>query len=262
MTDKEREKMKKLIFLMAAILTYMPAAFAQIGNLSSDLVYTPVTPCRVLDTRSSQGGTGPIAAGGTKNFVIWGQSTYASQGGAATNCGITAGNNVAAVAMNVTVVTPAAGGFVTAYPFSALPPNAATVNFQAGDIARGNFTIAKVDQTNTLHLSIYSTSNADVVGDVVGYYSRPVATALECVSAHDNTSTVPANSAGQFITAPFCAAGYTKTMTACSNYNSLIFRRVETVPANIGHSICYYDNPASVVQNVYITSTCCRISGR
>jgi hypothetical protein len=160
------------------------------------------------------------------------------------------------------VVLPATAGFITAYPTGAPLPVAATVNFNAGDV-KGNFAIVKVQQTGAApSLNVYSISTVDVVGDVVGYYSKPVATALECIAAHDNTSLVPPNSGGQFITAPFCPAGYTKTMTACSNYNSLIFRRVETPPAAISQSICYYDNPASVAQSVYITSTCCRVPGR
>ena len=189
-----------------SIFAFSTGASAQLGSLSTDLVYTPITPCRVLDTRPSQGGTGPIAAGGIKNFQIWGATSYAFQGGAATNCGITAGADVAAVAMNVTVVTPSAGGFVTAYPFGAPLPLAATVNFQAGDIARGDFTIAKVAQTGTSHLSIYASSNADVVGDVVGYYSRPVATALQCVDVFSAPTLLPPGTAAP-IYSPQCPAG-------------------------------------------------------
>ena len=179
--------MKKLFVVLAAMLTFTSTAFAQLGSLASDLVYTPVTPCRIFDTRISQGGTGPIAAEGTKNFVIWGVSSYASQGGAASNCGITAGSSTAAVAVNFTVVTPATPGFITAFPFGTTRPTAATVNFNAGDV-RGNFSIAKNTQGSSLDLSIFSTSNVDVVGDVVGYYSKPVTTALSCT-----TLTAPIN---------------------------------------------------------------------
>ena len=64
--------MKKLILTIAALVTISTSSFAQLGSADKDLVYTPVTPCRVLDTRTSQGGTGAIAAGGTKHFKIWG----------------------------------------------------------------------------------------------------------------------------------------------------------------------------------------------
>ena len=40
-----------------------PAAYA-------DLVFTAVTPCRILDSRASQGGTGPWPAGSTNSIKI------------------------------------------------------------------------------------------------------------------------------------------------------------------------------------------------
>ena len=43
--------MKKLFIVLAAMLTFTSTAFAQLGSLASDLVYTPVTPCRIFDTR-------------------------------------------------------------------------------------------------------------------------------------------------------------------------------------------------------------------
>ena len=126
--------MKFFFVVLAATLTFTSTAFAQIGSVASDLVYTPVTPCRIFDTRTSAGGTGPIPAAGTKNFMILGQASYASQGGAASNCGITASINTAAVAVNFTVVSPATPGYITAYPFGTTKPTAATVNFNAGDV--------------------------------------------------------------------------------------------------------------------------------
>ena len=53
-----------------------------IGDADVDLVYVPVTPCRVLDTRLA-GGT--IPAGGTRNFDIAAATDYTAQGGSATD---------------------------------------------------------------------------------------------------------------------------------------------------------------------------------
>jgi hypothetical protein len=255
----EGADMKKLFILLAAMLTFTSTAFAEIGSLAADLVYTPITPCRVLDTRPSQGGTGPIAAAGTKTFQIWGAASYAPQGGSPTNCGITAGSNVAAVAMNVTVVTPAAGGFITAYPFGAALPTAATVNFQAGDIARGNFTLAKVAQTGTSHLSIFSTSNADVVGDVVGFYSMPVATALQCTTVTE-TQSVPASFNSFINTATSCPSGYSITGPWCNagGTNDVYL----TGSGAAATSFCSWRSFSGVAQNVTQGMRCCRIPGR
>ena len=257
--------MKKIVFILASLLTFTSTAFAQLGQLATDLVYTPVTPCRLFDTRPSQGGTGPIAAAGTKHFRIWGQSSYAVQGGSPTNCGITASSSTAAVALNVTVVTPAAGGFVTAFPFGAALPTAATVNFQAGDIARGNFTIAKVDQSGAAatDLSVYSSSLADVVGDVVGYFSRPISTgSLECVDTAANSSAMTSGPiAGLYystVAAPACAAGYVVTALYCNVDNIRGSANPWSAPNT---STCVGNSPTNT-ENVRAWQRCCRIPGR
>jgi hypothetical protein len=258
---KLRSTMKKLILAFAAFLTASTSTFAQLGSADKDLVYTPVTPCRVLDTRTSQGGTGAIAADGTKHFKIWGQNSYSAQGGKNSDCGITAGSNVAAVAMNFTVVTPAAGGFITAYPFGGVLPVAATVNFQVGDIARGDFTIAKVAQTGTAatdHLSIFSTSLADVVGDVVGYYSRPLsAGSLECTDGLIASATVGPGLIAS-ATAPACAASHTATATNCSTSSGVI------VLYYSGWGSCSARNTTTgtLTGTVYSGYRCCKIPGR
>ena len=82
----------------------LPSASAAV-NTGSRAVFVPMVPCRLFDTRISQGGSGPIAAGGTKNFdTTRPGSNFATQGGAAaSDCNLPAG--VAAVAFSVTTLT-------------------------------------------------------------------------------------------------------------------------------------------------------------
>ena len=254
--------MKKLIVLFAAMVTFVTSSFAQLGSATSDLVYTPVTPCRVFDTRPSQGGSGPIAAAGTKDFTIWGVSSYAGQGGSSSNCGITAGINTAAVALNVTVVTPAAGGFVAAYPFGTARPTSATVNFQTGDIARGNFTIAKVSQSvSTQDLTVYSTSNADVVGDVVGYYAMPVKASLSCsYTPTYETVSLPAGTTTYTYTTSICPANSIAVSSYCFNNNN---PNVYLTGSGVNNGAwCGWRNLNGAAVNVLQNSFCCSMPGR
>jgi hypothetical protein len=55
-----------------------------LGDSQADLVYTPVTPCRIIDTRIVGG---VIAAGTTTSFLVTG-TDLSSQGGSATGCGV------------------------------------------------------------------------------------------------------------------------------------------------------------------------------
>ena len=251
--------MKKLILLSAAMLTLASTAFAQFGySTTSDAVFTPVAPCRLFDTRPSQGGTGPIAAAGTKVFAVWGQTTYTAQGGAATNCGLDAAANTEAIAMNFTVVTPAAGGFITAYPFGGALPVAATVNFQAGDIARGDFTIAKVTQTGTSHLSIYSTSNADVVGDVVGYFARPKASNLSCTNPPESTLVV---APGVLASLPIPACPATNSYSSIGGYCFTDGAEMQSYTGSQGGE-CKMKNLGSVSATMTAGRRCCGVAGR
>lgn len=54
--------------------TVLPNA---LGDVADDLVYTPVAPCRIVDTRS---GGGALGANTTRNFDVDG-TTFTSQGG-------------------------------------------------------------------------------------------------------------------------------------------------------------------------------------
>ena len=135
--------------------------------------------CRLVDTRTAtntnQTGIAanlPIAANTVRSYWGW-ASTYTTQGGANTTCGMLQSADVAAIAVNFTVVSPTTAGYITAFPFAAPQPVAATVNFNAADV-RGNFAVVKLNQAGaTYDFSIYSTSTTHLVVDVVGYYARP-----------------------------------------------------------------------------------------
>jgi hypothetical protein len=247
--------MKKLIVSVIGLLAFATSALAQIGSIDKDLVYTPVTPCRVLDTRPSQGGSGPISAGGTGSYYAAGLASYASYGGSATNCGLSIGtNNIAAVAVNFTVVTPASAGYITVYPYAGTQPTASTLNFTAGAIL-ANSAIVKVSQNGLTAMSIFSTATTDVIADVVGYYSRPVsAGSFECVDVAGAGVVVAANGYS-FIQPAVCAAGFTSV-----GVNFAAGSRV--VKADSGRDYLYVLNLNSIPQTVTPYTNCCRIPGR
>src|SRR5258706_3819739 len=87
-----------------------------LGDSQADLVYTPVTPCRIIDTRLAGG---PIAGGTTRSFRVTG-TDLSAQGGSATGCGIPSGPATAAVINFVAVKTPAARALSISPP---VPPN-------------------------------------------------------------------------------------------------------------------------------------------
>jgi hypothetical protein len=168
-------------------------SYMALGTFSFDLVYTPVTPCRIMDTRNSTAGI--MTAGSQRGFFGW-NGTYASQGGSASNCGLPFSYNNAALVVNFTVVSPATGGYITAFPGDAATvPLAATVNFNAGDV-KGNNAVLKLNQTGTgVDFGIYTTSATHIVADVVGYYAKvkpavSLGASFQFVGSNDSTQCV------------------------------------------------------------------------
>jgi hypothetical protein len=229
-----------------------------LGDVASDLVFVPVTPCRIIDTRVVGG---PIPADGTRNFDITEVTDFSFQGGAANNCNIGAAGSFAAAVINFTVVTPSIAGFVTAYPFGATRPLAATVNYVAGDI-RGNLAVVRLDQGDDAEeLSVYSFAQTHLVADIVGYYIEPQATALDCIEQVSTEVTVAANG---FTTATSasCPTGYSVTGGGCS-MSDFGGRVVTTRSFPIaGNHFCAFANQSAgaLLGTAYVN--CCRTPGR
>lgn len=181
-----------------------------LGNIyassGSDLVFVPITPCRVIDTR----GGSPIPAGSTLSFTIAG------------SCGIPFGP-ATAVAMNLVAVAVFGSGDLRMTPYGTAMPLASVLNYNNGDnIANG--IDAKICNPATTTCTFDITYQADyspthLVVDVYGYYERlpPAGRAAAVVLrtpsvAFDvartrNFSTVTHPSTGAYCLTPAAAAG-------------------------------------------------------
>ena len=109
------------------------AVVQNLGDISADLVYTPVTPCRIIDTRNPGSLTGIIAANTTRGFYASDPggncvTGYSCQGGSTTNCGVPHGP-ATAVMINYVAIGPAAAGTCGPGPMEALcrPPRPSTI---------------------------------------------------------------------------------------------------------------------------------------
>jgi uncharacterized repeat protein (TIGR01451 family) len=122
---------------------------------SVGLGFYTLPPCRVVDTRTGDGGA--IAHGGTRSFTLAGK------------CGLTAAAK--SVSVNVTVVPGSTPGNVVVYPGNLGEPQTATVNFSAGQ-TRGNNAIVGLatNGTGTLAARNRATTAVHLVVDVNGYF--------------------------------------------------------------------------------------------
>ena len=229
-----------------------------LGDVGADVVYTPVTPCRIVDTRSGAGGT--LLANDTRNWLAANPGgTFVAQGGSASNCGIPV--KPAAVLVNLTVANTQVGpAFLTAWPFNQAKPLAASLNWVSAGTQVANAIILPLCTGGgcTSDWSLFASSGTELIVDVMGYFAAPVATAVDCVSVA-SAATAVAVSADTLVPLPACAAGYTRTGSQCTGAANIPSGYlVETSAAG-----CLYRNLSSVATfNATATATCCRVPGR
>ncbi|GAA1083551.1 trypsin-like serine protease [Kitasatospora arboriphila] len=124
--------------------------------------YTPVTPTRVMDTRSAGGRTwAPVAGqGGNEKVLNLGPDSTGP---------FKLPQGASAVVLNVTVVNPSTAGFVAVEPNDKAKPTTSSVNFAAGQTV-ANLVTAPVGADGKVYLWT-TTSDFDAIVDVAGYYS-------------------------------------------------------------------------------------------
>lgn len=214
-----------------------------------DQVYTPLPPCRLVDTRLMF--EGPVGADAMRSFVLAGLPSYRAQGGLDGDCGLREVEPTAVV-VNLTAVQPAAAGYATLYPFGAQRPLAASVNFPTGD-TRGNLVVVRVaGPASAADATLYTYARAHFVADVVGYYAPPRAAALQCLRSEawtvEGTGIVT-------VEAPSCPDGYSPLAANCST-------SPEATLVTAGVDGCQARSEGAVRAAVTATAICCRVPGR
>ena len=120
--------------------------------------YHPVTPSRILDSRTTTGGwNSRLSAATSKGLQVSGL-------GGASNVPLTA----TAAVLNVTATGASSGSFITLFPTGASPPNASNLNFGPGQTI-ANLVTVKLGAGGNLSFA-NAVGSVDVIADVVGFY--------------------------------------------------------------------------------------------
>jgi hypothetical protein len=126
------------------------------GTFETDggLLAQPVTPERLLDTRSAIGvpTTTKLRADSTLELQIVGANVPAAAG---------------AATLNITVTEPDAPGFVTAYPCDQPRPTASNLNFAPGQTV-ANLVTAKLSADG--RLCLYTLADTHLLADIAAWY--------------------------------------------------------------------------------------------
>jgi len=221
-----------------------------LGDATTDLVYVPITPCRILDTRADGGSAIPANTEKTYNY-------YGANIGASTSCTVLSGG--AAFAANVTVVTHGLGLTAPSYYLQIYPQGSSSfttfVSF-GPDQTIGNAGVISVNQANG-QFTMNASGQAHVVIDAYGVFSRPRATALECKRV--STTHVTLNKPDTYLfSGGYCPAGYTLVSSSMdfAGDSGYLYTRVQ----GLGFSYLQYTGASSV--EAWGINNCCRVPGR
>jgi hypothetical protein len=120
--------------------------------------FYPLPPCRVLDTRGPASAfAGPSLAANAQRAILF-----------VTRCGVPI--SAKAVAVNVSVTNPTAGGDVRLFAGGTTPPPTSAINYRASR-TRANNAIVALGPTGDLSiLCDQASGSVDVVLDVGGYF--------------------------------------------------------------------------------------------
>ena len=130
-----------------------------VAPAANSLMFYPLTPCRVLDTRNAAGAFGgpALAAGVSRSFPLLSSS-----------CGIPA--SAQSYSLNVTAVPNGPLGYLTVWPTGQPMPLASTLNsMDATVVANAAIVPAGTNGDVTFHAS----NNSHLVVDINGYFAPP-----------------------------------------------------------------------------------------
>jgi hypothetical protein len=168
-----------------AFLRVLAAGPNSLGQNFQDLVYTPIAPCRIVDTRRA--AEGALAAGVARTFEV-DSGNLLGQGGSPVGCGIPLAV-AQAVEMTIIAVEPAGPGYLTAWGLGAQPATS-VLNYAGGDVV-ADTAIVPVVPGGGPDFSLSSRATTHVVVDVLGYFAAANATALDCINVTSGSVLVP-----------------------------------------------------------------------
>jgi hypothetical protein len=140
----------------------MAPLVAPVYQPAPELHFVPLSACRAFKVQ--------IAKAGKKTLTIAGTASFPAQGGTNGGCGVP--DSASAVSLSLSVKAAAAAGIGTAWPTGSTKPILTSIAFQKTDIAATN-TIVPLSAAGKIDIA--STQAATYIGDVQGYYVKPLA---------------------------------------------------------------------------------------
>ena len=237
---------------------------------ASNLVYKPLEPCRIMDTRSATAGSGvqgPITGNVLKQvpgFVTAGSNWGIYGGNASGDCGLAnpPGSAIHAVAIVITILNPNFDAYlgVSDSPVLATVLSNVALNYTHGQGLSTMYIVPQIS-TNLIYFALPTGLSAQLIFDVVGYYVLSDATALQCTQQASAPVAIAAAGSGN-ATSPACAAGYTLAGGSCDSTSTLMFLASHEATGGNTTWFCSANNTGGASANLTATANCCRVPGK
>jgi hypothetical protein len=133
------------------------AGYYLAGTATQPGMFVALSPSRVLDTRTGNGATGPVAAYGTVNLAVNGRGGMPASA-------------VAGVVVNLTATDTTRSGFVTVYPSGTSMPLASNLNYVSGQTIP-NLVFVKDGSNGRISITNNSSGALNLVADIAGYFN-------------------------------------------------------------------------------------------
>lgn len=231
-----------------------------LGSATSDLVFTPITPCRIIDTRFATGGlAGRLIAGTGKQFKV-NLADYTNQGGSAAGCGIPASLRPGAVALNLTSTDQTGVGNLRVIQTGGGVPTVSLLNFTPG-VNLANAAVVSASTVSGAGDIFILSSNSDThaVVDVMGYFAAPEVTALDVTTV---TNSVSVAAGANTILSATCPAGRTATGGGCNfqSFSSPLYFISSNALGNGWN--CAVQNRGGIADTLTVYVRCAHVPGR
>jgi hypothetical protein len=231
------------------------ASAKSLGAATTDLVYVPITPCRILDTRPTF-----IPASTPKTYF------YTASNVGAGSCSVTnqiPGSTLAAAfAANVTLDETGLTGFAAGAYIQLYPQGGSTttsfMNFGPNQII-ANAGIISLNQANS-EFTVFTSAPANVIIDTYGAFIAPQPTALACGLVYAAQALTSSSASNYYYSTAVCPAGRSAVAPYCySGDQAGIYSAGSGIN---GSPFCSWINLSGAATSVYDGQLCCGVPGR
>ena len=257
--------------LIAAVQqqVWATAASAALGDRGDQLVFTPISTCRFVDTRNDP-ADGPLQANVPVDFDLGYPGTH--YGATGTPCDLTSVQaNISALAINATVVVPSAGpaGFLTIRDSDSSEVTSFINWPSTGTPGLANAGVIGTSQVTggNMGFEVWTPIDAKphLVIDIFGYFSAAIisqpAAALDCGLTAISNPSIPGN-AVTTVTSAACPSGYSVVMPNCYSPSNLTLTGSGYAGGTTNQATCTWNNTNALSASVFVYGVCCRTASR